>query len=75
MGITTIICLVEKHELQQHGPNYIENAQSKLKDVQLNFLHFPIRDRDIAPDEPMIKLVNETIRLLQDGEIIYIHCT
>jgi protein-tyrosine phosphatase len=73
-GVTTFVCLVEKHELDQHGPNFIEVAQSKTKNVQLNFLHYPIRDRDIGPDDGVTKLALEIISLLNQGETIYIHC-
>eukprot|EP01127_Copromyxa_protea_P020234 TRINITY_DN6730_c0_g1_i2.p1 TRINITY_DN6730_c0_g1~~TRINITY_DN6730_c0_g1_i2.p1 ORF type:complete len:114 (+),score=23.13 TRINITY_DN6730_c0_g1_i2:365-706(+) len=44
----------------------------KVKDLQ--FVHFPISDKDIAADDEVIKLVENIEKRLLNNEKIFIHC-
>eukprot|EP01127_Copromyxa_protea_P020233 TRINITY_DN6730_c0_g1_i1.p1 TRINITY_DN6730_c0_g1~~TRINITY_DN6730_c0_g1_i1.p1 ORF type:complete len:215 (+),score=29.28 TRINITY_DN6730_c0_g1_i1:17-661(+) len=84
-GITTFISLVHDRELarlETYGP-YFATAQrlvsensgemtQKVKDLQ--FVHFPISDKDIAADDEVIKLVENIEKRLLNNEKIFIHC-
>jgi len=79
LGVKTFLCLQESHELEELS-NYLPLANrvavSEGKE-EPNFIHFPIRDIDIAKDDELLKfLKGDLIPQIEKGDILplYIHC-
>eukprot|EP01126_Amoeba_proteus_P016939 TRINITY_DN17981_c0_g1_i1.p2 TRINITY_DN17981_c0_g1~~TRINITY_DN17981_c0_g1_i1.p2 ORF type:complete len:219 (+),score=48.21 TRINITY_DN17981_c0_g1_i1:69-725(+) len=84
-GITTFINLMHSKELERietYGP-YFETAKKLVSENidefpnrvdKLQYLHFPITDKEIAEDNKVIQLVQEIESRLMSNEKIFIHC-
>ena len=73
-GVTTFVNLVEDDEQLRCGPFYFANALKKTTRSKLNYVTFPIRDKNIAEDEKVKNLVELLAQLVNRGEVLYIHC-
>eukprot|EP01121_Diplochlamys_sp_Union-15-3_P000393 TRINITY_DN10367_c0_g1_i7.p1 TRINITY_DN10367_c0_g1~~TRINITY_DN10367_c0_g1_i7.p1 ORF type:complete len:239 (+),score=34.28 TRINITY_DN10367_c0_g1_i7:96-812(+) len=83
-GITTFISLVHEVELKRlepRGPYFTlcqtlvtENKAFNRKPTELQFIHLPIRDKDVTSDEEVINLVCDMEERLNGGENLFIHC-
>ncbi|KAL9643148.1 hypothetical protein ABK040_001637 [Willaertia magna] len=75
-GTTTFVNLVEEHEMLRCGPFYYASALKKKSTqlLNLNYVTFPIRDKNIEDDKKVMEIINLLIQLVQSGEVLYIHC-
>jgi len=85
-GITTFVSLVHPRELERlekYGPYFDfakkmvqENKEGLLtqKVSDLQFVHLPITDKDIAGDDDILHLIEDMERRMLGGERIFIHC-
>eukprot|EP01089_Gocevia_fonbrunei_P000340 TRINITY_DN10360_c0_g1_i1.p1 TRINITY_DN10360_c0_g1~~TRINITY_DN10360_c0_g1_i1.p1 ORF type:complete len:202 (-),score=28.92 TRINITY_DN10360_c0_g1_i1:12-617(-) len=75
--ITTFVCLQSEKELKRFNPYQpliTEGEDFSLFKNKIKFIHFPIPDQQVGPDEEVEKLVNQIIQELNNGEVIYMHC-
>eukprot|EP01124_Arcella_intermedia_P018556 TRINITY_DN2555_c0_g1_i2.p1 TRINITY_DN2555_c0_g1~~TRINITY_DN2555_c0_g1_i2.p1 ORF type:complete len:241 (-),score=59.51 TRINITY_DN2555_c0_g1_i2:17-739(-) len=84
-GVTTFINLIHGQELERmekYG-SYFELAKKELTDNktsyttklnQLKYVHIPIYDKQVAPDNVVSDLVTDIQKRLKSGEVVYIHC-
>jgi protein-tyrosine phosphatase len=70
-GTTTVVCLVERHELDGRYPEYVAWLErSDATDV----VWFPIPDLH-APDVGRLSpLVDQLVRHVHEGEALVVHC-
>ncbi|KAF0974814.1 hypothetical protein FDP41_006288 [Naegleria fowleri] len=73
-GISTFVNLVEDDEELRCGPFYYDHASRKSTLPKLNYVTFPIRDKNIAEDDKVKELVQLLRSLVMRGEKLYIHC-
>ena len=73
-GVTTFVNLVEEDEQLRCGPFYFANALKKTTRSKLNYVTFPIRDKNIAEDDKVTELVTLLAQLVNRGEVLYVHC-
>ena len=70
-GATTVVCLVEEHEIVGHWPEYVEwlraNAGTRAVWFPVHDLHAPAPDRA----EPFLL---ELLARIDDGEHLLVHC-
>jgi len=76
--VTTFVNLLEIPESKRFTP-YPETIEKikKANDLKTEFQHisFPIPDQSIhSKNEEVVKLVWDIIRLIDDGECVYVHC-
>jgi len=84
-GVTTFINLIHGQELERlakYGP-YFEIAKKELEENKdsykqrakdLKYIHIPIYDKQLAPDDVVINLVDDIEKRLRAGEVVFIHC-
>ena len=74
VGITTFVNLVEEDEQLRCGPFYFAQSKKKTTLPKLNYITFPIRDKNIEDDEKVKQLVELLVTLVNRGEVLYMHC-
>mmetsp|Transcript_4622 Transcript_4622/g.6452 ORF Transcript_4622/g.6452 Transcript_4622/m.6452 type:complete len:202 (+) Transcript_4622:72-677(+) len=70
-NVTTFVCLQTEKELGRFR-SYKEVALTFKEDLQ--FVHFPIADQNIANFDAVYHLVEDLKSRLHNGEVLYIHC-
>merc|ERR1711974_127850 len=81
-GVTHFVCLMEQKELDRQGKPYLpiaqalvtENEELTPKASELEYVHFPIRDKSICSDESTLELVDKILHLFAEKKKIFIHC-
>jgi protein-tyrosine phosphatase len=71
VGATTIVCLNERHEIDERYPEYVEWLDAHRHD---RAIWFPVPDLHAAPLAEFTPLVDELCRRLDAGEGLLIHC-
>jgi len=70
-NISTFVCLMEVEELKSFRP-YLPTAQTMKPDIK--YVAFPIPDNLVRENERVEEFVNELEKLVQEGEVLYVHC-
>lgn len=70
-GVTTIVCLQSRQETRA-SVNYKRRARALREDV--SFVEQPITDQEVTADEMVEDLVDQLLRRMAGGEILYVHC-
>lgn len=71
VGINTIVCLLEWHEMQEMGViDYVRKAKSR----GFIFYHFPIRDLSCPNLSQSKTIIPKILNLLLRGNKILVHC-
>jgi protein-tyrosine phosphatase len=70
-GATTVVCLVEEHELTDRYPEYLEWLRARRGE---RALWFPIHDLHAPSLESARDLVGTLVARLHTGEHLLIHC-
>ncbi len=68
---TTIVCLVEDHELAERWPEYVDWLNERLGD---SAVWFPIHDLHAPPLDGVRPLLDDLVSRLDRGEHLLIHC-
>lgn len=71
-GIRTFINLTQPHEIPSYEP--ILKDLSRIYDLQLAHLRFPIRDHGVPPSQVMTDILDAVDESIQNGNPAYIHC-
>jgi protein-tyrosine phosphatase len=45
-----------------------------VDEVNLTFIHFPIRDCGVTDDGRVLELARNLVQCISQGEVIYLHC-
>lgn len=45
-----------------------------VDEERLSFVHFPIRDCDVADDGRVLELAKSLVQAISEGEVLYVHC-
>jgi len=69
-GATTVVCLVEAHELTDRYPDYLEWISTAADDR----IWFPIHDLHAPTLERALPLLDELERRVRVGEHLLVHC-
>ncbi len=71
-GINVVVSLLESEEIRELG---LEEEQRFCEKLNLEFIQFPIPDRDIpASEEEVSNLVSQLVEHLRAGRGVGIHC-
>ena len=70
-GATTVVCLVERHELLDRYPAYVEWLDRE-RDVRA--VWFPIHDLHAPSLDDAVGLVEALVHRLRRGEHLLVHC-
>lgn len=70
MGIDTVVCLSQQHELVDRYPEYV----SWLATVGEHALWHPVPDLHAPPLEETVRLADEILRRLDLGHRVLVHC-
>ncbi|MEO6123728.1 MAG: dual specificity protein phosphatase family protein [Ilumatobacteraceae bacterium] len=70
-GSTTVVCLVERHELADRYPSYLDWLVINVGGCAI---WFPIPDLHAPPIESVVTLVDDLVARLGNGEHVLIHC-
>lgn len=70
-GAATVVCLVERHELADRYPTYVEWLESADPGVAV---WFPIPDLHAPDADRMGALVTDLVARLAAGETLVVHC-
>ncbi len=74
IGIDVFVCLVEQFELLYIHVNYEVVVKSKSSEIKL-LIHFPIKDREIAPDKNIINIIEKLSNyILNEARKLFVHC-
>ena len=71
VGATTIVCLNERHELEDRYPDYVEWLLTHRDD---RAVWFPIPDLHAPPVDVVVPFLDELRRRLDAGERVLMHC-
>jgi protein-tyrosine phosphatase len=71
VGATTIVCLNERHELEDRYPDYVAWLIAHRGD---RAVWFPIPDLHAPPVEEVVPFLRELQRRLDAGERVLMHC-
>ena len=70
-GAATVVCLVERHELAERYPGYVEWLQRPdASDV----VWFPIPDLHAPDPARAAAFVDDLVRRVREGETLVVHC-
>ena len=75
-GINIFISLQTEDEEEKFTP-YREDLKKIAKEMsvkEITFIKFPIKDRGVAKDENLLIFVEQIIKLISSGSVIYLHC-
>jgi ADP-ribosyl-[dinitrogen reductase] hydrolase len=70
-GATTVVCLVEAHELSGHWPHYVTWLENHR---DTGAVWFPIHDLHAPPLDRAAPFLDGLVERLRDGEHLLIHC-
>ncbi len=72
MGIKTVVCLLEKEEIQELG---LKHENPLCRQHQIDYISFPIKDRAAPADDAAVdKLIQRLEERLDQGEKVVVHC-
>lgn len=71
IGITTVVCLTERHELADRYPDYVTWLDRHRGE---GAVWFPIPDLHAPPLERIVPLVDEVCGRIDRGEHVLVHC-
>eukprot|EP01105_Mastigella_eilhardi_P015523 TRINITY_DN355_c1_g2_i1.p1 TRINITY_DN355_c1_g2~~TRINITY_DN355_c1_g2_i1.p1 ORF type:complete len:226 (+),score=70.60 TRINITY_DN355_c1_g2_i1:3-680(+) len=84
LGITSYVCLAQDDELARSGGNYLARLKQlvagqpasypHVRAGDLEFIHFPIYDKQTAPDNEVAALVQRLLDIVVAGKKLYMHC-
>jgi protein-tyrosine phosphatase len=69
-GAATVVCLVERHELEPRYPEYV----AWIDGVGTGVIWWPIPDLHAPRADRALPLVDELVARLQRGEALIVHC-
>lgn len=70
-GATTVVCLVEAHELDDRYPEYLDWVRANHGS---QVVWFPIHDLDAPPMDRALGLLADLVVRLERGEHLLVHC-
>jgi len=70
-GATTVVCLVEEHELHDRYPHYVEWLRANRAGAAV---WFPIHDLHAPPLADVRHLLDDLLHRVRDGEHLLVHC-
>lgn len=70
-GATTVVCLVERHELVDRYPDYVAWLEAESGN---RALWHPIHDLHAPPLDDAVDLIDTLVERLQRGEHLLVHC-
>jgi len=71
VGATTIVCLSERHEIEERYPSYVDWLQAHRGD---RAVWFPIPDLHAPAVSELKPFVDDLVRRLDGGESVLVHC-
>ena len=71
LDVTTVVCLTQRHELDDRFPDYVAWLD---REVGGRALWHPIHDLSVPAPRAFDDLVGDLARRLRDGERIIVHC-
>ena len=73
VGATTVVCLVQEHELRDRYPDYLQFVRNG-GDARWVAEWFPVHDLHAPPVEAARAFVGSLVQRLQRGETVVMHC-
>ncbi len=71
-GVTTVVSLLEKDEIQELG---LRDEQRLCNQLQIDYINFPIKDRAVPTEQATVdKLVELLDNKVSEGQKVVIHC-
>lgn len=70
-GATTVVCLVERHELEERYPEYLDWLRENEGGAAL---WFPIHDLHAPPLDEALRIVGQLVERIAGGEHLLVHC-
>jgi hypothetical protein len=73
LEIANTICR-EKQASRSTKPSPAKGRSAPKNENDLEYIHLPIYDRGVAPDEDVRRLVAQILDRIQSGKRVYLHC-
>ena len=78
-GVDTFVSLIGEYSAtlyqNKQYPLFVSSSLEERPHVPaVNFMHFPVRDFNVAPTEALIRVVEELKRRIFKGHTVFVHC-